>query len=61
LNIDYVGDSLDIGFNVIYLLDVLNNLDTDEIDCAVGDANSSMLISVAGNKDFKYVVMPMRI
>jgi len=61
LIIDYVGDPLDIGFNVIYLLDVLNNLDTDEIDCAVGDANSSMLISVPGNKDFKYVVMPMRI
>ena len=61
LNIDYAGDPLDIGFNVVYLLDVLNNLDSDEIDCAVGDANSSMLISVPGNKDFKYVVMPMRI
>jgi len=61
LNIDYAGDPLDIGFNVVYLLDVLNNLDTTEIDCAVGDANSSMLISVPGNKDFKYVVMPMRI
>jgi len=61
LNIDYAGDPLDIGFNVVYLLDVLNNLDTNEIDCAVGDANSSMLISVPGNKDFKYVVMPMRI
>src|SRR3954467_2064654 len=61
LNIDYAGDPLDIGFNVVYLLDVLNNLDTDEIDCAVGDANSSMLISVPGNRDFKYVVMPMRI
>ena len=45
----------------VYLLDVLNNLDTEEVDCAVGDANSSMLISVPENKDFKYVVMPMRI
>jgi len=42
-------------------LDVLNNLDTKDVDCAVGDANSSMLMSVPGNKDFKYVVMPMRI
>lgn len=61
LVIDYSGDPLDIGFNIVYLLDVLNNLDVEEVDCAVGDANSSMLITVPGNKDFKYVVMPMRI
>ncbi len=61
LSVDYAGEPLDIGFNIVYLLDVLNNLDTEQIDCAVGDANSSMLISVPGMKDFKYVVMPMRI
>ena len=61
LVVDYAGESLDIGFNIVYLLDVLNNLDTELVDCAVGDANSSMLISVPGNKEFKYVVMPMRI
>ncbi len=61
LDIDYNGEALDIGFNINYLLDVLNNLDTKDVDCAVGDANSSMLMSVPGNKDFKYVVMPMRI
>jgi len=61
LEISYNGDPLDIGFNITYLLDVLGNLTVDEIDCAVGDANSSMLLSVPGNKEFKYVVMPMRI
>ncbi len=61
LEIDYNGDALDIGFNITYLLDVLNNLDAKEVDCAVGDANSSMLMSVPGNREFKYVVMPMRI
>jgi DNA polymerase III subunit beta len=61
LVVDYGADPLDIGFNIVYLLDVLNNLDVEEVDCAVGDANSSMLITVPGNKDFKYVVMPMRI
>jgi DNA polymerase-3 subunit beta len=61
LEVDYNGDALDIGFNITYLLDVLNNVVVDEIDCAVGDANSSMLLSVPGNQDFKYVVMPMRI
>lgn len=61
LDVDYKGDSLDIGFNVNYLLDVLNNLDSTEVDCALGDASSSALITVPGRDDFKYVVMPMRI
>ena len=61
LDVDYKGDTLDVGFNVGYLLDVLNNLAVDEIDCGLGDANSSALITVPGKSDFKYVVMPMRI
>ena len=61
LDIDYSGEALDIGFNVGYLLDVLNNVDVQEIDCALGDSNSSALITIPGRDDFKYVVMPMRI
>jgi len=61
LEIDYGGDTVDIGFNVTYLLDVLNNLKCDNISLALGDANSSALITVPDNADFKYVVMPMRI
>ena len=61
IDVDYKGDSLDIGFNVSYLLDVLNNLETNEVSCGLGDANSSALITLPGKEDFKYVVMPMRI
>ena len=61
LDVDYKGESLDIGFNVGYLLDVLNNVDVKEIECALGDSNSSALITIPGRDDFKYVVMPMRI
>ncbi len=61
IEIDYSGDSVDIGFNVTYLLDVLNNLKCDSVNIALGDANSSALITVPENADFKYVVMPMRI
>jgi len=61
LDVEYSGDALDIGFNVSYLLDVLNNLDVETIDCALGDANSSALFTLPGRGDFKYVVMPMRI
>ena len=61
IEIDYGGDSVDIGFNVTYLLDVLNNLKDDYVNIALGDANSSALITVPDKADFKYVVMPMRI
>lgn len=61
LEVDYRGEALDIGFNVQYLLDVLNNLDCEAIEVALGDANSSALLTVPGRTDFKYVVMPMRI
>jgi len=61
LEVRYNGDALDIGFNVNYLLDVLNNVAGTELECAFGDASSSALISYASEKGFKYVVMPMRI
>ncbi len=61
LEISYTGDSLDIGFNVTYLIDVLNNTNSDQVTFSFADANSSCLITVPTNVDYKYVVMPMRI
>jgi DNA polymerase-3 subunit beta len=61
LEIEYADEPMDIGFNVSYLLDVLANVNSNQVECALGDANSSMLITVADNPNFKYVVMPMRI
>jgi DNA polymerase III subunit beta len=61
LEVAYTGDALDIGFNVNYLLDVLNNVPGAELECAFGDSSSSALISYGSEAGFKYVVMPMRI
>ena len=61
LTVDYAAEALDIGFNINYLLDVLNHVDGSEVEIAFGDANSSALMTIPGNGDFKYVVMPMRI
>jgi DNA polymerase-3 subunit beta len=61
IEVVYPHGTLDIGFNVSYLLDVLNNLKTDKVTVSVGDSNSSALITLPENDDFKYVVMPMRI
>ena len=61
MEIDYQGIALDVGFNVNYLMDGLNNTATQTITFSFGDANSSILITIPGNEEFKYVVMPMRI
>src|SRR5450759_2568126 len=61
LEIEYKGEALDIGFNVTYLLDVLNNITSEKVTCSFGDANSSVLVTIAEDSDFRYVVMPMRI
>jgi len=61
LEVPYTGDALDIGFNVNYLLDVLNNVDGAQLECSFGDASSSALLCIPTQPDFKYVVMPMRI
>jgi DNA polymerase-3 subunit beta len=61
LEINFDHEVLDIGFNVSYLLDVLGNLKTEEVQWSMGDANSSALITMPERQDFKYVVMPMRI
>ncbi|SCU73283.1 DNA polymerase III, beta subunit [Cupriavidus necator] len=61
LELDYSGDALDIGFNVTYLLDVLANLKSEQVQVSLGDSNSSALITVPEDDNFKYVVMPMRI
>jgi DNA polymerase III subunit beta len=61
LEVDYKGNALDIGFNVNYLLDVLNNVGGSEVECLFGDAASSALMTFPTEAEFKYVVMPMRI
>jgi DNA polymerase III subunit beta len=61
IEVAYTGEALDIGFNITYLLDVLQNMAMERVDLAFGDANSSALVTVPGRDDYKYVVMPMRI
>jgi DNA polymerase-3 subunit beta len=61
LEVPYSGEGLDIGFNITYLLDVLQNLGGERVRLAFGDANSSAVVTMPEREDYKYVVMPMRI
>ncbi len=61
VTVDYNGDELEIGFNVNYLLDVLNVLKGEQVRFTLSDANSSTLIENPENDSALYVIMPMRL
>jgi DNA polymerase III subunit beta len=61
LEVNYQGKTLEVGFNVSYLLDVLSSLNSGNIKLSLHDANSSVLVEQAENSRNLYVIMPMRI
>lgn len=62
LDVDYAGDSLTIGFNAKYLLDVLTALDDDEVALEMsGELDPGVVRPAENGATFVGVVMPMRI
>ncbi|MBD3646587.1 MAG: DNA polymerase III subunit beta [Pseudomonadales bacterium] len=59
--VEYDGDDLEVGFNVGYLQDVLNVLESEKVRMTVHDSNSSALLEEPDNDDSVYVVMPMKL
>ncbi|OUS17311.1 DNA polymerase III subunit beta [Gammaproteobacteria bacterium 50_400_T64] len=60
--VSYTGVELEVGFNVNYILDVLNTLGGEEAVFILSDANSSALIQdPADEAGSSYVIMPMRL
>jgi DNA polymerase-3 subunit beta len=61
MEIDYQGEQLVIGFNVGYLIEVLNVIDTASVKLSLSDSNSSCLIQNMDSEQSRYVIMPMRL
>ena len=61
LPVDYKEADVEIGFNVTYLIDVLNVLDSDKVQIKLKDSNSSAIMSDSKDDSSLYVVMPMRL
>ena len=61
LPVDYDETELEIGFNVTYLIDVLNVLDSQRVQIKLKDSNSSAIIHDSEDSSNLYVVMPMRL
>ncbi len=61
LDVSFDGEPIEIGFNVSYVLDVLNTLRCDNVRVSMSDANASALIENADDDSAMYVVMPIRL
>lgn len=61
IEVDYQGESLEIGFNVTYLLEALTAVRAAQVQMVLSDPNSSALLREPGSDRCRYVVMPMRL
>ena len=62
LPITLEGEAISVGFNLMYLIDILNVVTTDEIDINIVDEKNSVSFEEAGSsKDSLFIVMPLSI
>ncbi|WPC74135.1 DNA polymerase III subunit beta [Vibrio porteresiae] len=61
LDVSFSGDPIEIGFNVSYILDVLNTLRCENVRFSMSDANASALVENVEDDSAMYVVMPIRL
>jgi DNA polymerase III subunit beta len=61
LEVSYAGEEMSIGFNVSYVLDILNLIDTELVQFRLLDPQSSCVVTNKDQEDTLYVIMPMRL
>jgi DNA polymerase-3 subunit beta len=60
--IDYQGTAMEVGFNVHYIIEVLNSMVEQSVILAMKDVNSSCLIVTQDDTcSCQHVIMPMRL
>jgi DNA polymerase-3 subunit beta len=61
LEVSYQGDSMEIGFNSGYLLDIIRQIESDSTRLMLADAASPTIVSEDDESSALYVLMPMRV
>ena len=61
LMVKYQGESLELGFNARYFIDVLQVMDSDVVELGVIDNSSPCVITGKNDKGFLGLIMPMRL
>lgn len=58
--VQYRGDAISIIFNSRYLIDALTVMESDQVIFELRDEESAGLLRPEGDKDYLYLVMPMK-
>ncbi len=61
LEISYNQGEISIGFNARYLLDIMQQIESDEVQFDFADSAAPAVLKDSGEKDALYVLMPMRV
>ena len=61
VDVIYKGSELEVGFNIGYLLDVLNSIESETVSFEFYGEDSSCIIKEQNSEDDVYVIMPMRL
>ncbi len=60
VDMEKIGDSGEIILNYRYLLDGLQNIGSENIEIEITDSNNPCVIKAENNKDYLYLIMPIR-
>ena len=63
VEINYGFETLELGFNGQYVLEIVSAIQTDEFKVTISDTNGSFLVEFdhESYKNLKYIIMPMKI
>ncbi|MEW5804353.1 MAG: DNA polymerase III subunit beta, partial [bacterium] len=61
LQIEYDGESMEIGFNSNFILDILNILPQEQVVLELSDQGSHGIIRQPDNRDYLYLIMPIKL
>lgn len=61
LAVTFEHDNFEIGFNARYLLDIVGQIRSDNVNFLFNDSGSPTLVEEEGNTKALYVLMPMRV
>jgi DNA polymerase-3 subunit beta len=61
LDVNYPSEPLEIGFNARYMLDMSGQIEGDDIELAIADAASPIVVRDPKDNSTLYVLMPMRV
>ncbi len=59
--VEYNGEEIEVAFNAKYFIDALEATDGTEVTLLLKDSLSPGILEPTENKDYKYIIMPMRL